>query len=994
MESIFDLVKSEAMLFKYGSGTGTDLGKLRSTREKLSGGGTPSGPLSFFKVFDTVAGIVKSGGKCLALDQPVYTVAELKTAKELAEFGGKFLVASYTKAKLLGFSEPGGTTSKWASAWFSGEKLVVKVVCEHGCFHVSEDHPFMLYDGSVVRAGDLESGDKLYPLGAEKNFVKYYADSRFVVQSVEPLGVQPVVSIEVEDDEPDDKRPWSEHNYAIAPMGSTGDSFDGVAVLNTRRAARMQILQDWHPDVLDFIDCKYNEEKKAKALIAQGYEANFNGEAYSSIAFQNTNISVRLSDMFMTACEEGDDWTTREVLTGKPVDTFPASDMLDRIADRAWHCGDPGVQYHDTIQKWHTIPNTAPILGTNPCAEFIHIDDSACNLASTNLMKFLRDDGEFDCERYAAANAVFITAQEIVVAICGYPTKKIAENSHKSRPLGLGYANLGALLMSKGIPYDSDAGRNIAASITALMLGSAYAQSARAARAMGAFEYYAANQEPMMRVMGMHLAAAEAIPSDDAMKHAAVESIKLAVNLGYLFGYRNSQADLLAPTGTIGFLMDCDTTGVEPDIALVKYKSLAGRGVLKIVNQTVPLALKTLGYDSDCIDRIVAHIDEHDTIVGSELKDEHLPVFDCAFAAPNDPTQRSIHYMGHVKMMAAVQPFLSGAISKTVNLPKDADINEIKNVYFNGWKLGLKCLAVYRDGSKDSQPLNTKADSDSKAPLSTEELDRRFAALKTIMSSFSKEAGLVVGDDFDAFATENLEKLAAWASSPSRAFAEAMQEVKATPAFERRRLPDTRQAITHKFTIQGHEGYINVGLFDDGSPGELFITMAKEGSTIGGLVDAIGTLTSISLQSRVPLETLVNKFAHTRFEPSGFTKNRDIPIAKSVVDYIFRWLGMQFVPGYWEANSPVAKLVEEGETPVRDHQALLAEVQKRREHKVVPVIAEVNGNGNGHAKVESANAQFAKFQSDAPACPTCGSITVRNATCYRCFNCGDSLGCS
>ncbi len=1531
MESIFDLVKSEAMLFKYGSGTGTDLTKLRSTREKLSGGGTPSGPLSFFKVFDTVAGIVKSGGKCLALDQPVFTDSGVKTAGELADSGNDFIVLSYSKRL-------GRVAAKKASAWRSGHKVVVEVVTDKGKFRVSSDHPFMLRNGVITRASDLVPGMSLFPVNTyrhnhdyvqiglqdgmkgvalmhrvvakdilnwdilgmsvhhkngdkvdnrpenleamtqaehaglhgrengafytegmpgERNgmhsgsafwqdqekvksytkkqsdilkrrnpgelaklagrqralntayelinagydistFEKYVTARKAVIGrsgynknplqklfsvtfksyddfykevragnheviSVTPVGLEPVVSVEVYDDEPDDKRPWTEHNYAIAPVGSSSPYVSCVVSANTRRAARMQTLRDWHPDILDFIDCKYNEEKKAKALIAQGYESNFNGEAYSSVAFQNTNISIRLSDMFMKACENGGDWTTREVTTGKPVDTFPAADMLDRIADRSWYCGDPGVQFEDTIQRWHTIPNTAPIDSSNPClrrgsrlytangwmkvedlvdkdfevfdgvgftkgkawatgkkpivrlhlnsgetvdvtpdhriytsdgwvcaaesdgktvprvfpspakspenqlprairgvsgryystsssdlmealgflqgdggirpngavtvyytpekdgdfvhnsilpifqdiaaskgevdyqaqplsdgrsgyvmcrerlanwllalgfghkslpertlpefvwsltqaaqgaflrglfgangnilvdsrhavvlvstcrkmlqevqlllrtmgimssvrihnkaqdvewhngtytskesyhleithqsdiftfsrlvgfpqecqadrlkrivhpgrasdrdsaflrrasatvvkvesleieddvfdftapttamgvcdgvllhncSEYMHVDDSACNLASINLMKFRRSDGVFDVDRFRDACRTFITAQEIIVGLCGYPTKKIAENSHKSRPLGLGYANIGALLMSMGLPYDSDEGRGIAASITAIMQGAAGLQSATTAFAVGAFEYYAANRDAMLNVVKMHYDAAVAIPADDYLKKAAVQALGAAFDAGKAYGYRNGQLSVLAPCGTIGFLMDCDTTGVEPDIALVKYKVLAGGGMLKIVNNTVPLALRTLGYHEKEVEDIIDYVNQYDTIVGSGIQDKHLPVFDCAFAAANDPTKRSIHYMGHIRMMAAVQPFLSGAISKTVNMPKDATKEDIKEAIVQGWKLGLKALAIYRDGSKDSQPLNTSVNADAKAV--DPNTARRNDALRAILDSVSKEAGVEFDAKAEAFDAEGLEKLAEWASSPSRAFARAMKEVQATPAKERRRLPDTRRAITHKFSIQGHEGYVSVGLFDDGSPGELFITMAKEGSTIGGLVDAIGTLTSISLQYNVPLATLVDKFAHTRFEPVGFTKNRDIPIAKSVVDYIFRWMGMQFLPGYWEANSPVAQMVEEGETPVRDHAALVAEVQKRREHKAEPATA-ANGNGASHAKVKKPDDQYASFQSDAPACWKCGSITVRGGTCYKCFNCGESMGCS
>eukprot|EP00475_Leptophrys_vorax_P021662 TRINITY_DN29429_c0_g1_i2.p1 TRINITY_DN29429_c0_g1~~TRINITY_DN29429_c0_g1_i2.p1 ORF type:complete len:621 (-),score=36.29 TRINITY_DN29429_c0_g1_i2:9-1682(-) len=514
------------------------------------------------------------------------------------------------------------------------------------------------------------------------------------------------------------------------------------------------------------------------------------------------------------------------------------------MSEGAWACGDPGVQYDTTINKWHTCPNSGRINASNPCSEYMFLDDTACNLSSLNLRKFQRPEGTFDVDRFRAAAAIFITAQEILVDHASYPTPTIAKNSHLYRPLGLGFANLGSLLMSMGIPYDSDAGRGIAGSLTALLTGQAYLTSSRIAGYLGPFAGYKENAEPMLRVMRMHRDAVDRIDYQcpEYLRTAAGKVWDECVDSGRQYGYRNAQATVLAPTGTIAFMMDCDTTGIEPDIALVKYKQLAGGGMMKIVNRTVPLALKTLGYDSPEIERMIKHIEDRETIEGAEdIKSEHLPVFDCAFKATNGT--RTIHWKAHIKMMAAAQPFLSGAISKTVNMPSDSTVEDIEKAYFEGWRLGLKALAIYRDGSKQSQPLST-----------TKEGDRKKGAN---------------GD---------------------------------RPA--RRRLPATRQSLTHKFSVGGHEGYITVGLFEDGTPGELFISMAKEGSTIGGLMDVIGTETSMGLQYGVPLEVLVEKFSHTRFEPSGWTPNPDIPVAKSLVDYIFRWLGIQFIAGFREANTP------------------------------------------------------------------------------------------
>lgn len=776
MEDIMRLARSEAMLFKFGSGTGTDLSTIRSSKEKLSGGGVPSGPLSFMRVYDQIAAVVKSGGK-------------------------------------------------------------------------------------------------------------------------------------------------------------------------TRRAAKMQSLKDWHPDVLEFIQAKSKEEKKARTLIESGeYEANFNGEAYSSIMFQNANLSVRVSDEFMQAVEGGRKWQTRWVTDSHQAGPeFDARYLLHEIAQGTWYCGDPGLQYESTINRWHTCANTGPINASNPCSEYMFLDDTACNLASINLRKFQNGD-VFDIERFRRAASIFITAQEILVDHASYPTPAIAENSHLFRPLGLGYANLGSLLMSMGIPYDSDAGRGICGALTALLTGQAYLTSSRIAGHLGPFAGYRQNEQPMLRVMQMHRDAVDEIELSCPayLREAAREVWDECLASGRKYGYRNAQATVLAPTGTIAFMMDCDTTGIEPDIALVKYKQLAGGGMIKIVNRTVPQALQSLGYDQPRIEGVIDYIDKHETIEGSlELKDEHLPVFDCAFK-PATGT-RSISWRAHVRMMAAAQPFLSGAISKTVNMPSDSTVEDVEQAYMEGWKLGLKALAIYRDGSKQSQPLATSKESDRK----------------------KKEE----------------------------------EQPVARPV--RRHLPATRQSLTHKFTVGGHDGYITVGLFEDGTPGELFITMAKEGSTIGGLMDVIGTLTSMGLQYGVPLQVFVDKFSHARFEPAGWTSNPDIPNAKSVADYIFRWLGIQFIPGYREANAPNRDYAAES-TAAEPHAVPSAPSAESVKADLAALVAtHVNGNnGGGLAAGEdpdgpaARSVQFARFQSDAPACDNCGAITVRNGNCYLCHNCGNSMGCS
>ena len=686
--------------------------------------------------------------------------------------------------------------------------------------------------------------------------------------------------------------------------------------------------------------------------------------------FQNANLSVRATDALLRGAESGGDWTTRAVTTGRPMQTYPAGLLLDKIAEGTWLCGDPGMQYEDTIQRWHTCPNTAPINSSNPCSEYMFVDDSACNLASLNLMKFRREDGTFDAKRFRAACRIFITAQELLVDHGSYPTDRIAANSHKFRPLGLGYANLGSLIMASGRPYDSDEGRALAGAITAIMHGQAYLTSAEHAGHVGPFDGFALNREPMLRVMEMHRDAVEAIdPSGAADLLAEAREVwDACLDAGRRVGFRNSQVTVLAPTGTIAFMMDCDTTGVEPDIALVKYKQLAGGGMLKIVNRTVPMALRTLGYDEPEIRGILDHVDARDTIEGAPaLRDEHLPVFDCAFT-PQGGT-RSIHYQGHLKMMAAVQPFLSGAISKTVNMPRDATVADVRDAYLEGWKLGLKALAIYRDGSKESQPVTTQSEDSAKAEKAT----AKAAAASPLPAP---------------------EAAAATASPAPPAAA----TVPANPGVQprRERLPDTRKSVTHKFDIQGHEGYLTVGFFKDGRPGEVFVTMAKEGSTIGGLMDTIGTLVSMGLQYGVPLSVFVNKFAHQRFEPAGFTKNPDIPIAKSVTDYIFRWLGMEFLPGYREANAP-RREPEEAPAPVspvvkvNGHRtATMADLEhveavgQRQPAPAPPIVQDMAVQQE----------QFAHFQSDAPACDNCGALTVRCGTCYRCFNCGNSMGCS
>jgi ribonucleoside-diphosphate reductase alpha chain len=852
MSSIMDLAKTEAMLFKFGSGAGSNLSTLRSSKEKMSGGGTASGPVSFMRGYDAFAGVVKSGGK-------------------------------------------------------------------------------------------------------------------------------------------------------------------------TRRAAKMVILDIDHPDIRDFINSKLKEEKKAWALIEAGYDPSFTGEAYGSIAFQNANHSVRVTDDYMRAVVADDTWTTHAVRGGAPMETYKARDLFHEMADAAWVCGDPGIQYDTTINDWNPVSNSDRQYATNPCSEFSFLNDTSCNLASLNLMKFVGEDGEFDVEAFRYASRLTITAQEILVDNAGYPTPAITDNSHLFRPLGLGYANLGALLMSRGLAYDSSEGQAYAAAITSIMTAEAYGQSAVIARDHGGpFAEYRKNEAPFLRVIQKHRDAAHGIPDKQSvpadMHRAARDIWDQTLELGRANGFRNAQTTLLAPTGTISFMLDCDTTGIEPDIALVKYKKLVGEGFLKIVNQTVPGALRKLGYTPEQVDSIVAYVNERDTIEGApELKPEHLSVFDCAFKPMNGT--RSIHYMGHLRMMSAVQPFLSGAISKTVNMPEAATPAEIETVYLEGWRMGLKAIAIYRDNSKRSQPLNTGK---------KKEKEVEAAAPMTAPTPLEPKA-------------------------------------------YRRRLPAERQAITHKFDIAGHEGYITVGLYDDGQPGEMFLKMAKEGSTISGLMDSFATMVSVALQYGVPLHDLVHKFAHVRFEPSGFTSNPEIPIAKSIIDYIFRWLGSRFLPPEDRATLGLVDRSSAGESSVQplnlglggsggagsagssgsDSSAapsptspLSGNAGSSETGAAAPAAsspatavaapgtvsptpppaserptdtprstatpASGNGNGNGKSNGSGAAATRAMLgsfgigraqvtftsQADAPSCADCGSIMVRNGSCYKCLNCGSTSGCS
>ncbi len=758
------------------------------------------------------------------------------------------------------------------------------------------------------------------------------------------------------------------------------DAFAGVIKSGgkTRRAAKMVILDVGHPDIDEFITCKVEEEKKAWALMDAGYDGSIDGPAYASIFFQNANNSVRVTDEFMEAVEQDAEWVTKEVTTGKPCRTFRAKELMKMISEATWQCGDPGMQYDTTINRWHTCKNSGRINASNPCSEYMFLDDTACNLASLNLMKFRKEvDGKmvFDVESFKKANEIIITAMEIIVGNSSYPTPAIEQNSIDYRPLGIGYANLGALLMSQGLAYDSDEGRNLAAAITAVQSGHCYYQSAKIAEKIGPFNAFEENREPCMEVMRMHRDAAYEISSDGVPSDLLFEARKAWDNViehGDKYGLRNAQISVLAPTGTISFLMDCDTTGIEPDLALVKYKWLVGGGMIKIVNQTVPEALDKLGYSIEQTSEIMEYIETHDMIEGApHLKEEHLPVFDCAFKPANG--ERSIHYMGHIRMMAAVQPFISGAISKTVNVPHEATVEDITDAYIQAWKLGLKAIAIYRDGSKRQQALTTSTEKDAKA-----------ANAKRNRADGAQEGGEIQEKKEEIVAVKPM----------------ANQDNKP----RRRRLPDERKSITHKFAVGNHEGYITVGLYDDGQPGELFVTMAKEGSVISGLMDSFATAISIGLQYGVPLQVLVNKFVHMRFEPSGYTNNPNIRIAKSIMDYIFRWMGMKFLPREAQISIGInvdQTITETGETQdaVKDEETVVAEGQPNlfEQKKADDSKTEqkpLNATSQTAQTHEVTHTATFDNQSDAPACDTCGSIMVRNASCYKCLNCGATSGCS
>lgn len=745
MGGILDLAKIEGMLFKYGSGTGTNFSNLRSSKESLSGGGIASGPVSFMKGFDAFAGVIKSGGR-------------------------------------------------------------------------------------------------------------------------------------------------------------------------TRRAAKMVILNADHPDIEEFINCKAREEKKAWALIDAGYDGAIDGEAYTSIFFQNANHSVRATDEFMEAVEGKKEWITKAVSTGGPMGTYRANELMYMIADSTHVCGDPGMQFDTTINDWHTCPNSDRINASNPCSEYMFVDNTACNLASLNLMKFLDEKDQFDTDAYKMAIRTLITAMEILVDNSSYPRPEITKRSHLFRTLGLGYANLGALIMSSGFPYDSNEGRTYTSALTSILCGQAYATSAEIAKHIGPFKEYQKNRKPMLRVINKHRDASHKIDKNFIPESLFKEATSIwdeAYNLGEEYGYRNAQVTVLAPTGTIAFMMDCDTTGIEPDIALVKYKKLVGGGHIKIINNTVKKALIKLGYDTETINNITDYINENDTIEAApKLKEKHLSVFDCAFKPKNGI--RSIHYLGHVKMMAAAQPFISGAISKTVNVPEEIKEDEIMEVYIKSWKMGLKAIAIYRDNSKRTQPLST--------------------TLKSTIKQYGRPY--------------------------------------------RRRLPDERKSVTHKFSVGGHEGYITAGMYEDGSPGEIFITQAKQGSVVSGLMDGFATAISMALQYGVPLNVLCNKFTNTRFEPQGFTNNKNIPIAKSILDYIFKWLATKFLSQEERLIFMDAKFTgsddDEPENSTKDSS---------------------NNSVSKKSKIEEQEKLVFVRQADAPNCSECGNIMVRNGNCYKCIECGSTSGC-
>ncbi|WP_445148527.1 vitamin B12-dependent ribonucleotide reductase [Baekduia sp. Peel2402] len=736
----------------------------------------------------------------------------------------------------------------------------------------------------------------------------------------------------------------------------------------TRRAAKMVVLDVDHPDIVEFIECKAKEEDKAEALRNAGFDMSIDGDGFKSIQYQNANNSVRVTDSFMQAVEDDGDWQTIARSTGKPVETLRARDVMKKIADAAWRCADPGVQYDTIINDWHTCPVSGRINASNPCSEYMHVDDSACNLASLNLMKFRRPDGTFEVEKFERAVDVVFLAQEIVVGPSSYPTEEIGVNARAFRQLGMGYANLGAYLMANGMPYDSEPGRATAAAITALMTGRAYLQSAKVAAAIGPYERYAENREAHNKVMRMHRDATAHVPvgvgRDDALLAAAREVWDEAVEVGEAHGYRNAQATVLAPTGTISFLMDCDTTGVEPDFSLVKYKELVGGGSMTIVNGTVPLALQTLGYTQPEIDQIVAHIDQYGTIVEAPgIKDEHLEVFDVAVGS------RAISHMGHIKMMGAIQPFISGAISKTVNMPNTATVEDIAEAYTEAWHLGVKALAIYRDGSKTAQALRTDA---------------------------QKEEAAVPSLDSEEFAAAVKDEV-------------AKQLAAIGP--RRNKMPRERQSITHKFNIGGHEGYITAGMYEDGQVGEIFITdVGKEGSTLRGMMNSFATAISIALQYGVPLETLVSKFAYMRFEPEGITQNPEIPFAKSMPDYIMRWLASRFLDAEIQEELGIMTQAVRAKKMAED-------AGFSADTAGPPAAAPSNGNGSASASAPVAPAPPIKAASGpqpptsaltdtppvrparlvglelGPACQNCGGMMQRTGSCYTCSSCGNNTGC-
>lgn len=748
----------------------------------------------------------------------------------------------------------------------------------------------------------------------------------------------------------------------------------------TRRAAKMVVLDVDHPDIREFIWCKAKEEDKAEALRDAGFDMSIDGDGFKSIQYQNANNSVRVSDEFMEAVEKDEEWNLVARVTGEPIgEPVRARDLMREIAEAAWRCADPGVQYDGTINKWHTSPNSGRINASNPCSEYMHVDDSACNLASLNLMKFRRQDGTFDVKAYEHAIDIVLLAQEIIVGPSSYPTPEIGANARAFRQLGLGYANLGAYLMANGLAYDSDEGRALAASITALMTGRAYRQSAVIAEAVGPFEKYAENAEPHLNVMRMHRDASYEIDTenttDTALLEAAQKSWDEAVELGEQHGYRNAQATVLAPTGTISFLMDCDTTGIEPDFSLVKYKELVGGGSMTIVNRTVPLALQTLGYSATQIEQIEAYINEHGTIIGApELKGEHLSVFDVAVG------ERAISAMGHVKMMGATQPFLSGAISKTVNMPHESTIEDIYDAYVEAWRLGVKALAIYRDGSKTAQALRT---------------DAQKEVASGAGAGFTQE-------DIDAAVEAAL----------------GAAQIEAQPVATRRRMPRERQSITHKFSVGGHEGYITAGMYEDGSVGEIFLTdVGKEGSTMRGMMNAFATAISISLQYGVPLETLVEKFAYMRFEPEGITQNPEIPFAKSMPDYFMRWLASRFLGAdHQEAlglRTPAVVAKETGAAASIANRGDTAGPSNggnggtKVKPKVSSPIAKAQAAAKASAGASASAAPAAASLTDTPpvvpakmlgldlgpACNQCGGMMQRTGACYTCPSCGNNTGC-